>query len=309
MDTTDDNGQVDYVNSDEGEEPYLDAENDETMAISVECPEQDCTGGANGEAWKYTGDAAVAAVMLEHHLRSHGQQTRQADRRPRPPPLQPPKLSGQCSEAKFEDFRKLWGFYKNSVDMPEGTVTSYLLNCLDDDLKTDVHAANAEILNMSEEEVLTAIRQYAVQRRAISSLKMELWRMTQDEGENIRKFYARVKELAAQCQLTLPCPEPTCGRNRAPFISYSDVIVKQIILSGLSDIDIKKEVLGVEDINNKSLADTLGIIENKETAARSVAERASSSAATTTTYKKIAADDKRLKGTAKCDKCGQTFQN
>ena len=259
MESTDEDNQADSTSSEESEEVFQDASEDETMAITVECPEQDCTGGTNDEAWKYTGDAAVAAVMLEHHLKSHDQQARQTDRKPRPPPLQPPKLSGQCSEAKFEEFKKLWGFYKNSVEMPEGTITSYLLNCLDNDLKTDVHAANADILNMSEEEVLPAIRQYAVQRRAISSLKMELWRMTQDEGENVRKFYARVKELAAQCQLTLPCPEAGCRRNAAPFISYSDVIVKQIILSGLADVDIKKEVLGVEGINNKSLEDTLGI--------------------------------------------------
>ena len=167
MDSNDVNGpvdnesnsdEVDNVTSDEAEEPFQDAVEDGNMAVTVECPEQDCTGGTNGEGWTYTGDAAVAAVMLEHLLKSHGQQARQADRRPRPPPLQPPKLSGQCSEAKFEDFRKLWGFYKNSVDMPEGTVTSYLLNCLHDDLKTDVHAANADILNMSEEEVLAAVR-------------------------------------------------------------------------------------------------------------------------------------------------------
>ena len=82
--------------------------------------------------------------------------------------------------------------------------------------------------------------------------------------------------------------------------------MKQIILSGLADV--KKEVLGMEGINGKCLADTLKIIEDKETAARSFAKKASSSAATTT-HKRIAAEDKRLKGTAKCDKCAQLFQN
>ena len=278
------------------------------MAVTVDCPEAGCTGGNDGAAWTYTGDAAIAAVMLDHHLRSHAQPGRQTERRPRPPPLQLPKLSGQCSEARFDDFKKLWGFYRNSVDMPDGTVTSYLLNCLDDDVKKDVHAANADILNMTEDQVMAAIKEYAVQRRAISSLKMDLWRMTQDEGEGIRKFYARVKELAAQCQLTLPCTEPTCRLRHAPYLSYCDEIVKQVVLSGIADRDIRKEVLGVDGINNKNLADTLAIIENKETAARSVAERASSSAAMTT-YKKIAASDRRLQGTGKCTVCSKSFKN
>ena len=102
MDTTDENGQIDYVNSDEGEEPFVDAENDETMAVTVECPEQDCTGGTNDEVWKYTGEAAVAAVMLEHHLKSHGyfhQQTPAAaapdTREPRPRPGQSTGPTGQ----------------------------------------------------------------------------------------------------------------------------------------------------------------------------------------------------------------------
>ena len=62
MDATDENGQVDYVNSDEGEELFVDAETDETMAVTVECPEQGCTGGTNGEIWRYTGDAAIFRV-------------------------------------------------------------------------------------------------------------------------------------------------------------------------------------------------------------------------------------------------------
>ena len=106
MDATDENVQVDYVNSDEGEEPFEDAENDETMAVTVECPEQGCTGGTNGEIWRYTGDAAIAAVMLGHHLKSHDPQTRQADqKKPRPPTLSPPKLESQCSESRFEEWR------------------------------------------------------------------------------------------------------------------------------------------------------------------------------------------------------------
>ena len=143
------------VVSDEDDAAFQDANEDPTMVVTINCPEQGCTAGANDAVWSYTGEPSIAAVMLEHHLRSHVQ----PDRRPRPPQLQPPRLTGQCSEAKFEDFKKLWGFYKNSVEMPDGTVTSYLLNCLDIGLKTDVHAANADILNMSEEQVMAAIRQ------------------------------------------------------------------------------------------------------------------------------------------------------
>ena len=82
--------------------------------------------------------------------------------------------------------------------MPGGTITSYLLSCLDDEVRKDVHAANANITTMSKEQVLAAAKQYTIQQRAISSLKMDLGRLTQDEGEPVRKFYAMVKELASR---------------------------------------------------------------------------------------------------------------
>ena len=273
--------------------------------VTLNCPFPNC------EIVTSNASEAIAVALFNAHISTHTRAGPAADapaKKPRPPPLQPPKLAGQCSEAKFEEFKKQWGFYKNSVDMPEGTVTSYLLNCLDEEIKTDVHAANTGILTMAEDEVLAAIKQYAVQQRAISSLKMDLWRMTQDEGENIRKFYARVKELAGQCQLTMPCTNAECRLRNPPYISYCDEIVKQVVLSGIADRDIKKEVLGMAGINGKTLSETLGIIEDKETAARSVEDKAATAAAVTS-YKKIAANDKRLQSTAKCEKCGKTFKN
>ena len=271
----------------------------ETMS-EVECPEADCTGGTGGAKWSFKGGDAVAATMLAHHLKSHEPAERAPSRGPRPPPLQMPKLSSQCSVAKFDDFQKQWRFYKASVDMPQSAVTSYLMNCLEEEVKNDVLAADADIHEKTEVEVLAAIKQYAVQRRAISSLKVDVWQMSQGEGESVHKFYARVKELASQCQFTVACTNNACPNRNPPYISYCDEIIKQVVLNGLVDHDIKKEVLGTAGVDTKSLMDTLGLIENKETAARSVGTRTVAGAAMTS-YKKIQADDKRLSSTAKCD--------
>ena len=138
-------------------------------------------------------------------------------------PAQMPKLSSQCSVAKFDDFQKQWRFYKASVDMPQNAVTSYLMNCLEEEVKNDVLAADADIHEKTEDEVLAAIKQYAVQRRAISSLKVDVWQMSQGEGESVHKFYARVKELASQCQFTVACTNNTCPDtvSRTSAITYT----------------------------------------------------------------------------------------
>ena len=80
-----------------------------------------------------------------------------------------------------------------------------------------------------------------------------------------------------------------------------------MLLVGLADPEIKKDVLGISGINDKTLPETLGLIEDKEAAARSTT--GSSASGNTTSYKKIAADDRRLKGTGKCKRCAETFNN
>ena len=290
------------------EEEFIDA--DEIMAVTATCQTTGCTSGGNGTAWSWTGDAALAAVLLANHHQDVHRAAAAApatDRRPRPPPLQPPRLDAQCSEARFDEFKVEWEFYKRSVEMPDGSGSSYLLLCLPEEVRKDVQAATNGAHTMTEVELLATIKQYAVLQRAVSSMKMDLYGMKQDDGEPVRKFYARVQTLARQCQLTIPCPEVGCRYHNAPFISYADEVVKQVVLCGIADLDIKKEILGTTGINAKSLTETLGLIEDKETAARSTANNGA--AAHTTSYKKIMASDKRLQGTGKCEKCGKTFNN
>ena len=88
---------------------------------------------------------------------------------------------------------------------------------------------------------------------------------------------------------------------------YVDKVVKQVLICGIANLDIKEEVLGTSGVNDKNLAETLGLIEDKETALRSTAS--SGAAAHTITYKRIEATDKCLQGTGKCEKCGKTFNN
>ena len=68
---------------------------------------------------------------------------------------------------------------------------------------------------------------------------------------------------ARNCKLVEKC---TCDRD----VSFSDKMVKLVILSGISDEEIKKEVLGTENLDEKTLNETVALIETKEIAARSL---------------------------------------
>ena len=116
------------------------------------------------------------------------------------------------------------------VEMPAGSEPSYILDCLAEEVRKDVRAATDNVREMAEDRLLEEIKRHAVLQRAISSRKMDLYGMRQ--GGPVRKFYARIQNLARQCQLTVPCPADGCRYHTAPFVSYADEVVKQVILVG-----------------------------------------------------------------------------
>ena len=75
------------------------------------------------------------------------------------------------------------------------------------------------------------------------------------------------------------CPRQkcTCGVT----VSYADEVVRWVTLAGLSSPDISREVFGTPDIDQKTLSETVAIIEAKERAARALAGEGSVAAAST----------------------------
>ena len=85
-----------------------------------------------------------------------------------------------------------------------------------------------------------------------------------------------------------------------------------MLINGIYDEDIRKEVLGATGLDEKSLMDTLGVVENKETALRSMPGRAGGRADALSGYrgqKKSEKSDPRLQLTGKCETCKKEFKN
>ena len=89
--------------------------------------------------------------------------------------------------------------------------------------------------------------------------------------------------------------------------------MKLVLLNGLADDEIRKEVLGTPDIDGASLSDTVRLVDSKETAARAMVAEGTRVAASA--YKKERshrsaptgqsqqAEDSRLSQTFRCS-CG-----
>ena len=80
----------------------------------------------------------------------------------------------------------------------------------------------------------------------------------------------------------MPCPTAGCGSQNAPFVQFTDIIVKAVVLTGLYDVEKQQDVLGTTGLPDKSLADTITLIQDKEVAARSVSHPGTWAGALTT---------------------------
>ena len=81
----------------------------------------------------------------------------------------------------------------------------------------------------------------------------------QDLTENNRSFAARLKEKASTCSYTCKCPKD--GRNQ--ITDFTDKILKDVMVTGLADEDIRKEVLGWENLDEKEVNETIGLLKQK----------------------------------------------
>ena len=124
----------------------------------------------------------------------------------------------------------------------------YLLACCDQDLKSSVEKANPSITTQDETAVLAAIKRHAVVSVPVSVLRTELLAMKQDHGETVLAFSLRALGKARNCKLTVQCPYNAS-------VDYSEEMVKQVVLAGMYDDEIKRKVLGTIDIDDKSLND------------------------------------------------------
>ena len=88
--------------------------------------------------------------------------------------------------------------------------------------------------------------------------------MRQEPGQSIREFYANAKSQAATCEYAVKCGRACC--IEAPLIDYTSSVVKDIIICGLADPEIRRDVLELSDLDKMSTINLVGFIEGKEVA-------------------------------------------
>jgi len=90
-------------------------------------------------------------------------------------------------------------------------------------------------------------------------LRTEHLQLRQQRDEPFRIFTAKVRGKAETCSYTITC---TCGAS----VDFTDHVIRDVILNGLYDTDIRREVLGIAGILAKPINEVIALVETKEMA-------------------------------------------
>lgn len=85
------------------------------------------------------------------------------------------------------------------------------------------------------------MKKMAVIKIATSVRRTKLLSLKQDHGQSFREFYANGKAQASTCDFPVKCGQTCC--TEAPAVDYTSLVVKDILVSGIADIEIRKDVL------------------------------------------------------------------
>ena len=103
----------------------------------------------------------------------------------------------------------------------------------------NVLCINPKVDTKTEEQVLALIKNIAVVPVAMGVRRADLLAIKQDSNEPARAFAAKIQGRAATCAFSTKCPTPTCTAN----VDFTDIIAKYVLVNGLADEDVKREVL------------------------------------------------------------------
>ena len=221
---------------------------------NLECPMPECT--------YTTGDKteAVAVALLNAHMYSHKQSKRSGSR------LKPPSIDEGATMEVWNNFERKWNMYKEGERLTGSDVSYHLFQCAESALGDALLKSDPNISNKGETEILKQMKNLAVIPVATGIVRAELLEMKQLRDEAFRKFAARVRGKAETCEYytSFTCQKATC--THVNNVDFTDHIMRDVLLAGIYDADIRREMYGVESILTQSINTVISMVEKKEMA-------------------------------------------
>ena len=265
----------------------------------LQCPFQGCSDVTEDDSEN------LAIALFNAHISTHtASNTNNAQRvgSSKSEKIIRPKLSQGMPEEGWNSFIVQWKIYKSSAALSDDEGKLQLIYCCEQDLLEHVLRSDPDITGKEEPDQLASIRKLCVIPAAMGVRRSDVLNLTQDSAELSRSFLSRIQGKAATCNFVTSC-KAVCCRANPPKVDFSDVVIKYVLVNGLADAEIRRDVLGWKDLDTSSVADTIAFIESKEMARDAYKGELS---AVKTQYVKQRQDPK-LKLKTKCESCDVQF--
>ena len=251
-------------------------------------------------------DANIAIALLNNHTSTNHVAPTVPRVVRRAPRVERPTLSDNISEEHWLGFRKSWDMFTQANAVSNEDQPVHLYACCDVDLRAKVTCTNENIFSKSVEEILDMLHSLAVYPVAVSVQRTELLKLQQAPGESIRTFFSRVRGKALSCKFQLQCTEPHTVDDQPVYVNYTNEIIRHVIVAGLYDDEIRRDIFGLNNLENMLVADLVTIVEGKEIAREATRDQ---SVAAISQFKreKSNAVKTNYEKKGKCCRCNKTF--
>ena len=221
-----------------------------------------------------TGDVseALAIALLTNHGLSHTvlmSASAPPSHVPTPhgPNLERPRVDIGVSIEEWNVFVRRWEVFCTGSGIATAQAPFQLFQCAGPDLGDSLLKANPNATHGTIDELLAAMRSLAVIPVATCVLRTELMALRQERDEMFRAFASRVRGKAETCSYAAVC---RCGQP----VDYTDHIVRDVLVNGIYDSDIRREALGTPDILKLPVNEVVALVENKEMARNALPQSA-----------------------------------
>ena len=214
-----------------------------------------------------TGELATnaAAAALNNHTAMHAHMQSaiapaKVEKVPRP------TITTNFTTEQWTYFLSRWNAYKSATQIKGQELITQLLACCSDSLQYDLFRTCGNQIHETEQNVITAIQKLTDQEENTMVARVTLSNMRQDDAEKVPQFVARLKGQASTCKYTSTLQ---CSNCQSPVThNYTDSMVRDALIKGITDSDIRQDILG--EINqNMSLEEITKYISAKVQAKQS----------------------------------------
>ena len=258
---------------------------------------------------------AVAVALLNNHNLMHTLATTQdatAPACPTGPKLDRPRIDMGVDSETWNAFERRWDNFRRGSGINDTSASLQLFQCAADSLGDALLKAEPDITSRPIAEVMVAMKSLAIIPVSRGVKRAELADMNQSPDEVFRAFAARVRGKAETCTFNIVF---TCSCNKVNLVDYTDESIRDVLLKGIADLDIRREAWGVEGTQLPTVNDVVGFVEGREMARNALPNSMNSAISSfkrTSTQRHETTKDRTPTPTdrgkkAPCPDCGRTF--